>query len=41
MAYREDHPVTLSQGDDFGTRLHAWALFGHYEFTAGKIHSWD
>jgi hypothetical protein len=34
---REDHAVTLAQGDHLGAGLQARPLFGEDEFTAGKI----
>ncbi|MNY81495.1 hypothetical protein D3C86_2230880 [compost metagenome] len=34
---REDQAVALFQTDDQWARLHAWALLGEHELTAGEI----
>jgi hypothetical protein len=37
MMHGEHHSVSLSEGYDFGARLHSRPLLGQYEFSAREI----
>jgi hypothetical protein len=37
LAHSEDNGIALAERHNLGPGLHPWSLFGHHEFSAGKV----